>query len=106
MSATPMNYEGFEEDKPSYLPSYIMSGFVLVALVALAMEGLPLWPLSLAHAFLAVWFGVLFVWMVRNARQKKTFMSNRLTVTSDIFKHSFRYAVAEAKHVEIPVADI
>jgi len=99
-------YEVFEEDKPSYVPSYIMNGFVVVALVSIAYHRVPLWPLSLAHPFFAVWFGILFVWMLQNARERKLFLSHRLTVTKETFTHSFRYVVAEAKHVEIPLAEI
>jgi hypothetical protein len=106
MSTASVNYEVFEEDKPSYVPSYIMSAFVLMGIVALAYYRVPLWPLSLAHVFLAVWFGVLFVWMLRNARETRQFLSQRLTVTADTYRHSFRYAIAEATHVEMPIAEI
>jgi hypothetical protein len=106
MSESAVSYEAFEEDKPSYLPSYIMNTFVVVALIGLAYHRVPLWPLSLAHPFFAVWFGILFFWMLNNARERKRFSSQRLTITADTFKHSFRYALAEATHVEIPVAEI
>ncbi len=106
MQNTPVVYEVFEEEKPCYFPSYIMSAFVLIALVALGVHGVPLWPLSLAHLGIAVWFGILFRWILQNARQSKLFMSQRLLVSHDTFKHSFRYAVAEATHVEIPISEI
>ena len=101
-----VSYEVFEEDPPSYLPSYIMSGFVLVAVIGLAGYGLPLWPPTIAHAFLALWFGILFRWMLQNARAQRLFLSNRLTVTDAVYRHTFRYGVAEATHVEIPISEI
>lgn len=100
-----VTYEVFEEERPSYLPSYIVSGFLLVAVVAIA-DKLPAWPLSVAHVFLAVWFGVLFYWLAQNARQQRLFSSHRLSVTADTYRHSFRYAVAEATHVELRLSDI
>jgi hypothetical protein len=100
-----LNYEVFEEERPSYVPSYIMSAFLLIAVIAI-VDRAPLWPLSLAHVFLAVWFGVLFYWIVGNARQQKQFISQRLSVSADTYRHSFRYAVAEATHVEMPLAEI
>lgn len=106
MRTDSVSYEVFEEEKPSYLPSYIMSGFVLVALVSLAHNRVPLWPLSIVHLVLAFWFGTLFMWMLQNARERKMLSSHRLTITSDTFRHSFRYAVAEATHVEIPISQI
>jgi hypothetical protein len=102
----PVVYETFDEDAPSYLPSYILSAFALVALVSIAYHRIPLWPLSLAHPFIALWFGVLFYWMLQNARSQRQFSSDRLTVTGDAFRHTFRYAVAEATHVEMPLAEI
>ena len=101
-----VRYEVFQEDRPSYIPSYIMSGFVLVAVFGLAGQGIPLWPLSAVHVATAVWFGVLFRWMLQNARSQRLFLSNRLTVTDEVYRHTFRYAVAEATHVEIPMAEI
>jgi hypothetical protein len=100
-----LTYEVFEEDRPSYLPSYLMSGFLLVAVVSVANR-VPLWPLSVAHVFLVVWFGVLYYWIILNARQQKLFRSYRLSVTADTYRHSFRYAVAEATHVEMPLSEI
>lgn len=105
MSDNPVIYEVFEEDPPSHISSYIMSGFVLAGLMGLAIH-VPFWPLSMAHVVVAIWFGILFVWILRDARQQKRFSSHRLTATSSTFKHSFRYAVAEATHVEIAVSDI
>lgn len=101
-----VSYEVFEEDPPSYVPSYIMSAFVLVALLGLAAHDRPLWPPTIAHAFMALWFGILFRWMLQNARERRLFLSNRLTVTDEFYRHTFRYAVAEATPVEIPVAEI
>jgi hypothetical protein len=100
-----MTYEVFEEDRPSYLPSYIMSGFVLVGVVSLANH-VPAWPPPLATVFLCVWFGVLFRWMLLNARAQRQFSSHRLTVTPTTYRHSYRYAVAEATEVEMPLASI
>lgn len=99
-------YEVFEQDKPSFLPSYIMSAFVLLGIVSVWKAGLPLWPLGLGHLFFAIWFGVFFVWMLRNARSGRQFSSNRLVVTDTHFKHTFRYAIAEADFVEIPISEI
>ncbi len=99
-------YEVFEEDKPSFLPSYIMSAFVLAGLAMLQRSDLPLWPPQAAHAFFAVWFGCFFVWMLRNSRERTTFSSFRLTVTDEMYRHTFRYAVAEKPHVEIPIKEI
>lgn len=101
-----VSYEVFEEDKPSYFPSYVLSGFVLLGILGLGIHDVPFWPLSLAHVFLGLWFGIAFYWMIRNARQQKLFTSNRLSVTADTFKQSFRYAVAESTFVEIPVSEI
>ena len=105
MSTISVNYEVFEEDRPSYLPSYIMSGFVLVAVVSLAGR-VPLWPLSLPHLCLALWFGVLFRWMLLNARERRVFISHQLFASPETYKHSFRYAVAEAAFFEMPVSEI
>jgi hypothetical protein len=101
----PLTFEVFEEDRPCYIQSYIMSGFLLVGVVAVA-DRVPVWPLSVTHVFLAIWFGVLFYWIVLNARQQKLFISHRLAVTADTYRHSFRYAVTEATHVEIPLSQI
>src|SRR5262245_20400767 len=106
MAVTPVSYEAFDEDRPSYLPSYLMSAFAFGAVLGLAIHGVPAWPPTLGHVFVVVWFGVLFRWMLLNARSQKMYLSDRLTVTSDVFRHSFRYAVTEATHVEIPVAEI
>jgi hypothetical protein len=106
MAITPVSYEAFDEDPPSHIPSYIMSAFVLVAVFGLAFHGVPAWPPSLGHLFMVVWFGILFRWMLLNARERRLFLSDRLTVTNEVFRHSFRYAVSEATHVEIPVAEI
>lgn len=101
-----VEYEVFDEDRPSYFPSYIMSAFVLVGIIALVRAQIPVWPLTLGHVIVAVWFGVLFKWILRNARQQKLFMSNRLIVTDKEYKHSFRYAVSEATHIEMPLSEI
>lgn len=101
-----IEYEVFEEDKPSYLPVYLMSVFVLLGLVTLGQRPLPLWPVSIAHFFWAIWFGIFFYWTLGYSRQQKTFMSHRLRVANGVFRHTFRYAVAEAEHVEIPLAEI
>jgi hypothetical protein len=101
-----VSYEVFEEDPPSYLPSYIMSAFALLALLGMARHGIPLWPLSAVHVAMVVWFGILFRWMLQNARSQRLFSSNRLTVADGVYRHTFRYAVAEVTHVEIPVAEI
>jgi hypothetical protein len=98
-------YEVFEEDSPSYLPSYIMSGFLLVT-VALVADRMPNWPPPPAAVFLLIWCGVLLRWMLLNARQQKQFISSRLSVTADAYRHSFRYAVAEATHFELPLSEI
>jgi hypothetical protein len=101
-----VEYEVFEEDRPSYLPSYFMSAFLLVGVGSLGYYHLPFWPLSFAHVFLAVWFGVLFRWVLQNSRQQTMFSSNRLRVTNGIYEHSFRYAVTEASFVQMPIAEI
>ena len=106
MAVTPVSYEAFDEDPPSYVPSYIMSAFVLVAVVGLAVHGVPAWPPTAGHVFLVIWFGILFRWMLLNARAQRLFLSDRLSVTNEAYRHTFRYAVSEATHVEIPVADI
>jgi hypothetical protein len=100
-----VTYEVFEEERPSYLPSYIMSGFLLVAVVTIA-DRMPAWPPAPAPVFLGAWFGIFFYWMVLNARERKRFSSHRLSVTDGAYRHSFRYAVAEATHVEMPLSDI
>ncbi|WP_165228168.1 hypothetical protein [Aquisphaera insulae] len=100
-----MTYEVFEEDRPSYLPSYIMSAFLLVAVVSVA-DKVPAWPPAPATVFLAIWFGVLFYWIARSASQQRVFSSHRLSVTATAYRHSFRYAVAEATHVELPLSEI
>ena len=99
-------YEAFSENKPSYVPTYVLSAFVLVALVSLAQWRVPLWPLQLAHLVLAIWFGVAFKWTLDNARQQKIYMSDRVTVTNTHFRHTFRYAVSEDTFVEIPLSEI
>jgi hypothetical protein len=101
-----VSYEVFEEDRPSYVPSYVMSAFVLAGLLGVVGHDQPVWPLKLGHVFMAAWFGVFFWWMLQNARSQRVFLSNRLTVADGVFRHTFRYAVAEATHVEIPVAEI
>ena len=99
-------YEVWEEDKPSFLPSYIMSGFVLMGLIMLLRSEIPIWPPRLAHLFLAVWFGCFFIWMLQNSRNRTSFSSFRLTITDEVYKHTFRYAIAEKPHVEIPIKEI
>jgi hypothetical protein len=99
-------YEVFEEDEPTFVPSYIMSAFVLVGLTMLLRSDLPLWPPQAAHAFFLFWFGCLFVWMIRNSGGRTTFSSFRLTVTNEAYRHTFRYAIAEKPHVEIPIQEI
>jgi hypothetical protein len=101
-----IEYEVFDEERPSYLPSYFMSGFLLLGVASLAYYRLPFWPLSFAHVFLAVWFGVLFRCVLQYSRQAKSFSSNRLCVTNDTYAHTFRYAVKEATHVEMLIAEI
>ena len=76
-----VRYEVFEEDPPSYVPSYVMSAFALVAVLGLAAHGVPAWPPTAGHVFLVVWFGILFRWMLLSAREGRQFLSNRLTVT-------------------------
>jgi hypothetical protein len=101
-----VEYEVFDEERPTYVPSYIMSTFVLLGLVALAFHRVPLWPLTLAHAFFAVWFGVLFYWILLEQRQRRMFSSFRLRITDQTYAHTFRYAVTEATHFEMPLANI
>jgi hypothetical protein len=67
---------------------------------------LPAWPPAPGTVFLAFWFGILFYWMLLNARERKRFSSQRLAVTADTYRHSFRYAVTEATHVEMPLSEI
>jgi hypothetical protein len=100
-----LTYEVFYEDPPSYLPSYIMRGFLLVAVLGVA-DRVPLWPLSVAHVFLAAWFGVLFYWIVQNASGQSLYRSHRLSVSAGVYRHSFRDAVAEATYVEMPLSEI
>ena len=99
-------YEVFDEEPPTYIPSYIMNGFVLMGVASLAYYRVPLWPLTLGHVFLACWFGVLFYWILLETRQRRMFMSFRLRVTDTTYAHTFRYAVTEATHFEVPLAEI
>lgn len=101
-----VEYEVFDEERPTYVPCYIMSTFVLIGVVSLAYYRVPLWPLTLAHPFFAVWFGVLFYWILLETRQRRMFLSNRLRITNESYAHTFRYAVSEAPHVELPLAEI
>ena len=95
-------YEVFEQEGPSYVPSYIMSGFVLVGLLSIASA-----PLTLASGlFFTAWFGVFFIWMVRNSRDQRWFASDRLVVANGQFSHTFRYAVTEAEHAIVDISDI
>jgi hypothetical protein len=104
--ADTVEYEVFDEERPTYVSAYIMSTFVLLGIVALAYYRVPLWPLTLAHPFFAVWFGVLFYWILLESRQRRMFSSFRLRITDATYAHTFRYAVAEAMHVELPLAEI
>jgi hypothetical protein len=101
-----VEYEVFDEERPTYVPSYIMSAFVLMGVASLAYYRVPLWPLTLVHAFMAVWFGVLFYWILLETRQRRMFSSFRLRITDKTYAHTFRYAVAEATHFEMPLAEI
>ena len=101
-----VEYEVFDEERPTYIPAYIMSGFVLLGVVGLAFHRVPIWPPTLGHLFLAAWFGVLFYWILADRRQQRMFSSFRLRVTDTTYFHTFRYAVAEATHVELPLAEI
>ncbi len=101
-----VEYEVFDEERPTYVPSYIMSGFVLLGVASLAQFRVPLWPLTLAHLFLAIWFGIVFYWILLETRQRRMFLSHRLRITDDAYSHTFRYAVAEAVHVEMRLAEV
>jgi len=101
-----IEYEVFDEHRPSYAPSHIMSAFVLLAVASLAYYRIPLWPPSVAHVVVAIWFGVLFRWILQNSRQVRTFASSRLRITDQTYAHTFRYAVTEATHVEMPLTEI
>jgi len=104
--AETVEYETFDDERPTYVPSYIMSTFVLLGVASLAYYRVPLWPPTLAHVFLAIWFGVLFYWILLETRQRRMFMSFRLRITDQTYAHTFRYAVTEATHVEMPLAEI
>jgi hypothetical protein len=107
MSNESVGFEYFEEDKPSYFSSYFMSLFVLFGVISLAAHQVPLWPISLAHVVMLVWFGVLFYWICQNApRQRSQFLSDRFSVKDGIYRHTFRYAVTESTFVEIPASEI
>lgn len=101
-----VEYEFFEEEKPTYLPAYIMSAFLLIGLLSMFRFPAPLWPPTVAHAVIAVWFGVFFRWMLVYGRQVRNYSSNRLTVTQQTYSHTFRYAVHEADFATLPVAEI
>jgi hypothetical protein len=76
-----VEYEVFGEERPTYVPAYIRSTFVLLGVAALAYHRVPLWPVTLAHEFLAVWFGVLFYWILLEQRQRRMFSSFRLRIS-------------------------
>jgi hypothetical protein len=97
-------FEAFEQNGPSYFPSYVMSGFVLVGVLSIASNQE---PLSLTSGiFFGLWFGVFFVWMIRNSRDQRWFASDRLLIADGYFSHTFRYAVTEAEHARIEITDI
>ena len=101
-----VEYEVFDEYEPSYLSAYIMSVFVLLGIGSVAQSQMPLWPITMAHVFLVVWFGVLFKWILDLRRVRRVVQSSRLSVTNGLYKHSVRYAVEEYLDFEIPLAEI
>lgn len=102
--AEEFEYEAFEQNGPSYFPSYVMSGFVLVSVLSLDFGQFPLTLES--GLFFSVYFGMFFVWMIRNSRDQRCFASDRLLVADGHFSRTFRYAVTEAEHASIEISDI
>ena len=96
--------ESWEQTGPSYVQAYIVSAFVLVALLTVAAHRVPLTPLF--GIFFSIWFGMCVYWIVENRHSERTFASDRITVANGRVTHCFRYAIPEALHSEMDVNDI
>lgn len=96
--------ESWERDGPSYVPTYVLSAFVLLGLLGIAANGLPVSTLSVL--FFAIWFGLALLWIWQNHRAERTFSSDRIVVREGKVTHSFRYTITEAVHQEVDVEDI
>jgi hypothetical protein len=101
-----VEFEFFEAEQPTYAPAYIMSTFLLIGLLSMFKFPHPLWPPTVAHAVITVWFGVCFRWMLVYSRQMRLYSSSRLTVTQETYSHTFHYAVHEGDFVTLPVTEI
>ena len=55
---------------------------------------------------MSVWFGGLVYWLIQNRHGEHMFASNRITVADGRVSHTFRYAITEAEHNDMLVADI
>ncbi len=96
--------ESWDPTGPSYIQAYVVSVFILIGIVSVALAQVPVTPLTLI--FFSVWFGVLLFWLIQNRRAERTFASDRITVANGRVCHTFRYAITEAEHSSVAVADI
>lgn len=96
--------ESWEQTGPSYVPSYIVSAFLLIGLLNIAWWQVPLTPLTLI--FFTAWFVGLIYWLIQNRHAERTFASDRITVAGGRVAHTFRYAITEVAHSEVNMAEV
>ena len=102
----PIVYEVWEAERPSYVSTIALCGIVGWTLVEVARAGVAVWPPQFVHVGLALWLGILFYWILKTVHPKMSYMSSRLTITSEKVITTTRYAISEEAFAEFPIAEI
>lgn len=101
-STRQFQFELWTKDGPCYLPSYICSLLLLLAVWKATSE--PMEPALVV--WLSMWVAVFLTGFYRNFRAERTYSSYRIVVHDGMLHQSVRYMVTEDEPLTLDLKDI